>query len=611
MENRVYKDTYDNESEHWWFRVRRELIQYLLKKLAKDHWLAIVLAFLVGLIYLAPNVFFIYQLGNKFSGVEFTSLDAEEHELVILNEIKSGYTNYSSPLLYEYKNQSEPLLSYTEVFYGLIIRYLHIPLPVFYLASKFIFPMIIFLLWYWLSFLIAGNKRGALLSSLLLVFGYSLLENPSLLKQLSIIFWNTSDVSLILYGRFVNPLLTFPLFFAGLIAIYNLFRKNNLKIALLCGVILGVNFYMYFYFWAYLLALLGVLFLYNLFKKDFLASRNIFYSTIIAFLVGWGFVLPMIKASFFGGYELSSSRVYAPYTLNHHFIFPTLVLFTVSIFAIYLFFKSSKEKNVTLGDKFTFLLLIASFVAVNQQVITGRLVEQGHFHWYTNVPIIFLSATLVFSYFIEKIRNNFIKSTIYFIASIYIISFGIGVQASGYKKYFQKYEYYQNYGIVFNWLNKNSAKESVILGNDDFSDLLPAYTYNNAYYAPHAVYYSTTPLERRLWAVDVYYYLNYRDKKDIDQEFKNRKVELGTFALPLVNYRNDCGSYDCYPDEFLQEMIESYKIFMKNSFEENLKKYRIDYVVWDRNKNLDWRLDEFKFLNLIYSTNNINIYTLK
>lgn len=591
---------------------------YFLKTqtLIKNHWPALVLALAVGLIYLAPHIFFAYSLGKNFSGVQFSPLDAENHTLTVFNEIKSGYTNYANPFLYEYKNTARPILEYSEIIYGLLVKYLHLSIGAFYLFAKFVFPLVIFLLWYWLSLLIMRNRKSAILSALLLVFGYSLLENLSLIKQLSIIFWHANNLSPLLYGRIVNPLLSFPFFFLGLIAVYKLFKNKNLKSAVICGLVLGVNFYIYFYFWAYLITLLGIMFLYEICKifknksgMERLFIRNILISFGIAFIVGFYYIFQMIKVAYFNVYENAASKVLTPYIVTHKFVFPTTVFVALLLFMMYWLFKNKRE-GIESGDKFILILLLTSVIVVNQQVLTGRFIEQGHFQWYTNIPVVFLSLAAIFNYLVEKIKKNYAKLAICIIACLYILFFGIGIQASGYKKYFNDYKYYQNYGIIFNWLTQNSEKESVVLGNDDFSGILPAYTDNNAYYASYVVYYPTTPLDRRLWAVDVYYYLNYRDKKDIDQEFKNRKVELGALALPLVNYRNDCGSYDCYPDEFLQKMIDGYKIFAKNSFEENLKKYRIDYVVWDRNKNPEWNLGEFDFLQLIYSVNNINLYKL-
>ena len=123
----------------------------------------------------------------------------------------------------------------------------------------------------------------------------------------------------------------------------------------------------------------------------------------------------------------------------------------------------------------------------------------------------------------------------------------------------------------------------MVLANDEFSNLLPVYTSNNPYYSGYASYYASNPKDRRLHTVNTYYFLNYRNKDIV--EFDKRKEELGRYALNLVYYRDKCGSGDCYPDELAQEMKNSYEKFIETPFMEQLKKYKIDYIVWDKNKH--------------------------
>ena len=50
------------------------------------------------------------------------------------------------------------------------------------------------------------------------------------------------------------------------------------------------------------------------------------------------------------------------------------------------------------------------------------------------------------------------------------------------------------------------------------------------------------------------------------------------------------------------------KEIKKQSFEQSVKKYRVDYLVWDKNKNLDWPIENLNFLEFKFEDNNIAVY---
>ena len=49
----------------------------------------------------------------------------------------------------------------------------------------------------------------------------------------------------------------------------------------------------------------------------------------------------------------------------------------------------------------------------------------------------------------------------------------------------------------------------------------------------------------------------------------------------------------------------------RDGFNEGLKKYQVDYFIWDKNKNPDWRLNNQNFIESVFKNNNFVIYKIK
>ncbi len=577
-----------------------------LKLKIKHHKLAILIAFICGLIYLAPNLFFDLNQQNRFLGIQLTTLDSEPHYMARVRDVAEGHFRHSNVFLFEYKNIDQPIFQYSEQFYGVLLGFLHIDIADFYLFSKFIFSALNFFLWYYFSWLILKSRRAALLSASLLFFGIFIVNNLDLREQLSILFWNTDSSPLLTYGRFVNPLLTFSFFFAGLIQLYRFYDKPNLKNGLFYSFIWGVNFYVYFYFWAFLSVVSGLVFLYFLCTKNFSAFKKSIIVSLGALLIAFYYLWQMLAVAYGGVVEDSTADSMTIFTATHKMIFSKLV-FAIFILVLLLFFyKKYKKERFNKGHVFLFLLFLSAIIVVNQQVVTGRLVEEGHFHWYTNRGVVYLGLAMILSYVISKIKNLKFQNIIYGVLFVYLVMFGIGVQMSGYKMGLEKYIYFQNYASSIKWLNKNSKAESVVLANDDLSDLLPAYTHNNVYYAPHAIFYPSNPRERREQAVNVYYFLEKHNEKKIDISYLCKlNFYYNEFQYKYIRKEDRC------TDSIKKKLVDNYQEFLKNDFESQLKKYRIDYIVWDKNKNLDWNIDKLDFIEAVFRDGNTVIFEIK
>lgn len=58
--------------------------------------------------------------------------------------------------------------------------------------------------------------------------------------------------------------------------------------------------------------------------------------------------------------------------------------------------RADKQKYI-----FGLSLLLAPFVTLNQQILTGRVMQEGHYHWYMHKPM--AVVTIVVFHFLDSI----------------------------------------------------------------------------------------------------------------------------------------------------------------------------------------------------------------
>jgi len=383
----------------------------------------------------------------------------------------------------------------------------------------------------------------------------------------------------------------------------------------LAGLTLGLLFYIYAFFWVFTLVIFGVIVGYLILKRDWPLLKKFLLILLLSLSIGSFYLYSYFYK---GSFEttIDSLQIRQTFFHTHRFIFDKIVVFAFLIYSLFLFYlhKQNKFKKEFL---FPYFLLIASLIVSNQQVITGREIQYHHWYWFTNLPAAFFASSILVIYFLEKLKVFYKNITIFLILLVLII-FGIGIQYSSYQAYFSDCKYYQNYFYIFNWLNKNTSKDSVVYSDQDLSDFIPAFTHNNVYWSNPLQYNATTPLERVFHNYFVYIKVNFNtEQNEIRQYLQEHKEEVSYLVLSFKVIEAQCGgsrsdgSRTCYSDKILDLLAERYKEFLQLSLKEQLKKYRIDYVVWDYNKYPDIYLNLDRMVKEVYQHNNIFIYQMK
>ena len=291
---------------------------------------------------------------------------------------------------------------------------------------------------------------------------------------------------------------------------------------------------------------------------------------------------------------------------------PILGFLVPIMFIIVLFFFPRKWPGRYI---FSLALFIAPFIVLNQQVITGKDFNSGHYHWFIHQPLAIVFLVTIFLYQTKfwqeklKILKNINMSRI-LACLIILISFyaGIVIQAASYKESEGQLLYDQRYAPIVEWLNNNTKKEEVVLTDFHQSEILSIYTSLNQFYSLLGRYYFSASNERILNSLFLFYRLDGLRGEEA-KTFFLQEPERHFISKNLYGpyYRNLSGKASDIPDQLLFSFAEKYQDFLLIPVDKFLKTYEVKYVVWDKKNYPQWHIDQYEFLNKVYENGDFEI----
>ncbi len=574
------------------------VMQFVKKKI-------ILFALIVGLIYVLPHILFIFEEGKDYHLFFKTNEDSELYASRV-REIYDGHYLISDPFIYENKHKPYNRTFLSEYLAGTLGKIFGLSIDNLFVLGDFIFPIIVFyLLFYFLNLLVRSPSLSLVGSMVILLaeFPYSLY----LLFKLNIIG------NFLTFSRPISPQFHYIFFVSCLIFIYRSLVNEKGIDTLLAGLFLGLLFYVYPYFWSYIFAGLGVLFLYLLFKKNFPQAKIIFFIFIEAILISipfWINYLRLINLPFYN--EIITRIAQRSY---HILVFKEYIL-TLIIIIFILFYKNK-------DFKFFFLLslLVGGLLCMNQQVITGWAFEPFHWHHLVNKQMTVITGIVILERLIRtrRFKEKFIR--VFFIIGLtFSISMGIIIQVYSYEK--NKYIQHQQQDLyeAFVWLQNNTEKEDVVLTSGPVSLLIPAYTHNNVYWSSYIFEYANSDkeiLERFFLLAKL---LGMEEGEVIDYILTSRERGHsdffgGRYGKPIYKKYSQ-GEQDTkvkLPKYLHDYIIQRYRTFKKEDMKTVLTRFRVDYLFYSPYERLlsKGRLKKEKFLDKVYDSGDIQVYKIK
>lgn len=573
-----------------------------------NHRVAIFLALLTSVIVAFPQIYFRIDHSNDgiYQGIELLP-DSPWSPRV--REAQDGHPNFGN--IYQKDGKDNPYLfqplgsivvAYMGEIFGLDINNT-------LLLSRLVLPFIVFLIIYTFVFLVSRDKLVALSSAILLLLGDDLLSYSGLSQMLH----GVSPDSFLRLARPVNPAMIYILFFGFLSSFWLFYRGGNQKKQWIYGatsvLFLGLNFYHYFYTWTYLYAFGGLLVLIHLIKREWQEAFRVVSVFVGAAILAIPFLLNLYYASFF--------PAYAEVGMRHGIIFTHKLLFVGSsviaaLVVFLLFFPREDRKKYLFG----LAILLAPFVTMNQQVLTGKVMQPDHYHWFFHKPISILFVLMTIFCSLSHRRLYFYRKAL--AAIILIVSIGSGI-------FVQTYSYYydtgdggevaierQRYGPVMKWLDRNAEKEAVVFASNEISNLVTIYTSLNVFY--HRGVCCTTLSATKSRLLDMmfpYYRLRQVDARSALEVFSQNRDTVSE-QIYGIYYRKLYGRYEAIPDEKFNEIVSLYKKTLSIPtpvwLEDIWKKYEVEYLVWDKKEDPDWHLERYPFLEEVISFDDLAVY---
>jgi len=576
-------------------------------QLIKIHKWALLFAFLVGIIVAFPQFYFPYDHADTYNGIYIATTDNEVGYLGRIQEVRDGHPLLGSINFKDGKDNPYIQSPLGEILIAYLGKIFFLDLNGTILLARFIFAFLGFLAIYGFVFLLSKEKLIAISAAAAVCLAKSLLSRGALIALLE---GGAPTAYFLDNYRPVHPMVSFLFLFSFLVFFWLFFDKKQWRWGVISILILGLSFYLYPYTWSFIYAFLGILCLILLFQKKWQDIKRIILMALGGVVIAIPYLLNIYRSILHPYFNEVNVRFGLVET--HQLILGFLV---PSIFIVFLIFfpKNWRQRYI-----FSLALLIAPFIVLNQQLITGKDFHSGHYHWFFNQPLTIIFLIMIFLYqtrfwqeklkLFKNIDISKILACLIIGASFYT---GIVVQAASYKESESQILGDQRSGPVTEWLNSNAKKEEVVLADIHQSDIVSIYTSLNQFYAFSSPYYFAASNERVLNALFLFYRLDGLKGEDAQALFFQKQARyIISKTVFGVYYRDMFGSAEAIPDQVLDSFVQKYQDFLLIPLDKFLKMNDVKYVVWDIRDFPQWRLDQYDFLSEVYGKGDFKIYQI-
>lgn len=608
----------------------------------KEYLFLILIVLILSFIFALPHLLIPKYLAGKpyyplvLDGAPIFTSDELTWPAAEAREVMDGRLFPTDPVVWEHKVAPSLTAQIPAMIIGFLGRAIG-SINTAYIVLGFILPPLVFLSIFFLVFLLTREYLISSLVSILIMtmtrpFQFVPPLNLSMLKMLFGYLGNHDiDPTPVEFFRLPNPLLIFPFFILTIIFLYLSLEKKKMIFAFVGGVFFGLLFYIYFYFWTFILAGVGIIFLASLIQKDWSRIKLLLIFIGIGGLTSLFYWINFYK---FGQYPfqgdvLSRAGIEIGRIRN---------LYRTVQFLIFGFLFSLAVRKKDFKFWFLLFLLFGGIVCLNIQVITGYTF-QSH-HWTLRAINPWVMLMLGFFHFRLFSKKKFYQPLTLFLI-IFFLGLGGWIQFSFARKAYSAYTLAEDKVAAFKWLNKNTSQDSVVGSlSVETNVLIPVYTHNNVFLPNGGV--TLAPTEEMIQRICTVYklfeipltflddILAYSEEREVqmqknclkDQCLKNRRLaflekagawfffhmESTTWKETLTGWSYEIG----IAEKRRRAIVEGYQKFLK------IKGYlpaklRLDYLFFgpEERKLSKVDLGQYDFLSLVYEQGEVEIYQVK
>lgn len=451
----------------------------------------IALLLIISVMFGIPHIINIgkitYRLYNPVPIQNGLILNMDENLFApAFQDAAQGHPAGSSPQLKEYKNAPSHLDTFPFFIIGFVASLFGAGAREIFIVSDFVFPPLVFLLFYLVARRIFSlEKKLAVLASLLIMLFQSFTNFVLALITFNFGFFNfLSATDFLGYSKLYAPEFIVIPFLLALIALYEAFRKDNPAYDVAASLLGALLFYTYIYYSTFFWATFAILSILALIESGVKALKKIFVISVPAAIIAVPYALNFVA--------LSRSEAYRDTLLRagletSRFIHLPLIYGAISIVMLAAVYFVMRKK-----DRFLFFfvaaMLLAASILMNLQIITGYSVQPWHWGYRVLEFLYFLIAAYVIQeakinqMAIERVFSFLKNGTVLKVLIATFVIYGFGYSVSATYATTDIYKFSEGEADLYKWLDENTAADStVMLLSLKESLQIPSFTHNNVY----------------------------------------------------------------------------------------------------------------------------------
>ena len=450
-----------------------------LKSLLKKNLLLTLFILTVSIIYGLGHFIAPQNICGKQDLLCFTQISRVTRDEIFayapfVNHILKGNFFLGDVYTYEYSDHPSPFIGETAP--ALVFAALSIitgSIEKSFVVGDFIFPPIIFLLFYFFIQLFIKNKLFAVAVALLTVMMRDFIAViPYPKAVIEYLLAADNQLYSLIFLRSFHPQLTFVIFLAAIFSLFKLVKKPTKAMIVTTSVLSGLLFYSYIFYWTYFFAFSSLVLVYFILKKDYKRSFRLLEVLLIALTIGSFYLYNIYKF-----YTLDLNQDFTQRTALAGQPIPLTIARYVAVALLFLiFFKKNGRPHLLL-----FLLLFTGLlIPLASKLIIGADLETLHYLRRVMMPF----STIALFIMLHKLLEN--RKSLLRILSVSLIAisilFSIKAQILAKERVISDYRI-GNEKEVFTWL-KNNTKSDDVVGSLSvaFNLGLPTYTNNKVYF---------------------------------------------------------------------------------------------------------------------------------
>jgi hypothetical protein len=565
------------------------------------HWPALVLAIAIGIICVTPYLYFTLHAPG-FAGVQMMGSDAEDHYTARINQVYEGYASLGNTYLpqkntpYLQPGLGENIVANT----GMLLS---ISAPEVNVLSKFIFSLIISLLVYILAYALFKSRAAALLGSAFVVLGDSLISGPT--AWMALLHGSSVNNAFLTYDRPINPEISNILLFGALICIYFAFfndRRPRWYEFVICALLTGSSLYVSPFVFTFLVALQVLCFIRFLWHRDFRKALSI---------VAVGTVTAVVMIPFLMNYlALRASTSYADTMMRSGVVssHALIVGYWIPIVLILVGF-CLPQRYRNRARPFFILSMAALIILLNQQIVTGSIIQPGHYHWYITTPLVEILLGMYAALMCQlALKKRALRYGGYAACLAILIYNGMSTQVASCAQAYTGAVAVQRYAPVFDYLNRLQNRQ-YIWADKYISSYIPIYTDDDTannrqtgnYLVPRSYFEQTVIIDYRLRGIS---------PKDALAAMQKERGDISSIIYSLY-WRDHAGSFEAIPDPIISSLAQEYINGYHRPLKSLLTDLGIHMIVWDRATDMDWNIASLPFVNRVFTSGTIDVYEIK